>query len=528
MGRTVPRTVRLGSPSPARTVLGSLLLICAASPAHTQPIVTSAGPEDVDVTIYRAPGRSAGTPLDLEWLNGYALISETRRVAIPAGESDIRFEGVAGGILPQSAIVTGFPEGIVERNRDAYLLSAASLIDRSLGRRVHLRRTSTATGAVTEQEAVIRSGADGALVLQTPEGFEALRCTGLRETPVFAEVPAGLSARPTLSVRTRSSRAVTATVTLSYLSSGFDWQANYVANLSADGSHVALFAWVTLASSDETSFRNADTQAVAGRLNRERVEREERAEDALHLRCWPSLRTSDIPLQRPEPGGAGRGRRPMLDSAVPMTSVASEEIVLTGSRIPPPETLGDVKLYRIPEPVTVAANSQKQVAFLEQSNVAVQAVYRQRLDPGEDGSTQRASRVLVTRNRTEEGLGMPLPAGSVQLFAMAGGRPILLGEGALDDRAVGEDVEIVIGEAPGVTSLIEDTAWGDDWQDHVLTVTNDSPAPVRYEAEFDVEEGDRLRPRARLSSRHGRPLWAVTIPANGTATLRYRVIEADD
>ena len=38
------------------------------------------------------------------------------------------------------------PEGTIERNRDAYLLSPATLLDRSLGRRVRLRRTSRATG----------------------------------------------------------------------------------------------------------------------------------------------------------------------------------------------------------------------------------------------------------------------------------------------------------------------------------------------------------------------------------------------
>ena len=63
-------------------------------------------------------------------------------MTLPAGETELRFEGVAGGIVPQSAIVTGLPDGIVERNRDAYLLSPESLLDRSLGRRVHLRRTS--------------------------------------------------------------------------------------------------------------------------------------------------------------------------------------------------------------------------------------------------------------------------------------------------------------------------------------------------------------------------------------------------
>ena len=43
---------------------------------------------------------------------------------------------------------------------------------------------------------MIRTGADGAVVLQTADGFEALRCTGLPETLVYDEVPPGLSAAP--------------------------------------------------------------------------------------------------------------------------------------------------------------------------------------------------------------------------------------------------------------------------------------------------------------------------------------------
>jgi hypothetical protein len=64
--------------------------------------------------------------MELEWLNGYALITETRRISIPAGEGEIRFEGVAGAILPESAIVTGLPEGVIEKNQDAWLLSPAA------------------------------------------------------------------------------------------------------------------------------------------------------------------------------------------------------------------------------------------------------------------------------------------------------------------------------------------------------------------------------------------------------------------
>ena len=506
------------------------LLALVGAPAAAQPIVTSAGPDEVDVTVYRAPNRDLVEAFDLDWLEGYALISETRRISIPAGESEIRFEGVAGGILPQSAIVRGFPEGIVERNRDAYLLSEESLLDRSLGRRVHIRRTSRATGEVRELDAVIRSGADGAVVLQTAEGFEALRCTGLRETIVYDRVPAGLSDRPTLSVRARSSRPVAATVTLSYLSSGFDWQANYVATLSPDGDRVDLFAWLTLASGDETSFRGADTQVVAGRLNREHVDHDEPEESWLELRCWPNGRTSDLPIPDASVSEALQRVPGVAVNAVSAQDIGDfddSSIVVTGMRASM-EELGDVKLYRIPEPVTVAANSQKQVAFLERPDVHVEIVYRQRLYADDDDALDHADRFLVTRNRTQEGLGVPLPAGGVQLFAKTGGRPILIGETAIRDRAVGEDVEIRLGEAPGVIGLIEEEDQGDDWEDHVLTVTNDQSAPVRYEAVFEIDEDETFRPRAELGRRDGRPLWTVTVPAHGTATLRYRLVEHDD
>jgi hypothetical protein len=499
-----------------------------AGEAQAQAVISSPAPESVDVTVYRDPSRSASRAMELEWLGGYALISETRRIDLPAGESEIRFEGVAGGILPQSAIVTGFPEGIVERNRDAYLLSPATLLDRSLGRRVHLRRTSLATGAVREQDAVIRSGAGGAVVLQTAEGIEALRCTGVPETLIYDSIPDGLSARPTLSVRARSRVPVAATVTLSYLATGFDWQANYIGTLSPDGDRLDLFAWLTLANGDETGFANADTQAVAGRLNREQVEPQRREGGPLELRCWPQATTSDIAA----PELVVQARRARMGGTRREDLVAADademSVMVTGSRIPTPEALGDLKLYRIPEPVTVAANSQKQVALLQQPDVEVGLVYRLQLDPDGSRSPEPANLFLVTRNRTAEGLGLPLPAGGFTLFTPRAGRPILIGEGSIDDSAVGEDVEIRIAEATGVMTEVEAVDDGKDWEDFVLTVTNDRPTPVRFEAEFRVDEEVEFRPGRRLARRDGRPLWAVRVPANGTATLRYRVVVRDD
>jgi hypothetical protein len=509
----------------------ALLLALASPPAGAQTVVTSAGPERVAVTIYRNPQRPPSQAPNLGWLNGYALVSEIRTITLPAGEAEVRFEGVAGGILPQSAIVTGFPDGIVERNRDAYLLSPATLLDRSLGRRVAIRRTSHATGAVTETEAVIRSSASGGIVLQTPAGVEALRCTGLPEGLVYDSIPLGLSARPTLSVRTRSAAPVTATVTLSYLAGGFDWQANYVAQLSADGTSVELFAWLTLASSDETSFVNADTQAVAGRVNREEAEVQPREGGPINLQCWPQATTSDIPLDQFRQMARTRG----------FAGGGGEDVVVTGSRIPmqnltsvspvtvisaSQEDLGDLKLYRIPEPVTVAANSQKQVALMTRPDVRIAMVYRQAVYQNADSpATQMAApatMVLTARNRTDDGLGLPLPAGMLVLFGDQAGRPMLLGEGSVRDHAVGEEVEIEFGQAPGIQSRIalvrEETRW---WH-YRLTVTNDRAVPVSYQAILH-RDPEEIRFGQRLGRRGGWPMWAITIPANGSVTLDYRV-----
>jgi hypothetical protein len=508
----------------------ALLLCLMPLPAAAQGMVTSARPDRVAVTVYRDPNRPAAQAPNIQWLNGVALISETRRITVPVGTTDIRFEGVAGGIIPQSAIVTGLPEGFIERNRDAYLLSPNTLLDRSLGRRILLRRTSRATGRVREHEAIVRSGADGAVVLQTEDGFEALRCTGISEAPVYNQVPPGLSARPTLSVRARATREVTATVTLSYLASGFDWQADYVATVGADG-QIALFAWLTLANSDETGFVEASTQAVAGRIRRRDVPRQPSEGGPLRISCWPWATTSDIPLEEFERMEWDRDQDG--EDMVGYDSRAVAGMVAYAPAPPPAppmvaqqavqEELGDLKLYRIPEPVTVAARSQKQVALLQQPVVQVRTVYRQRFYPNASQVRGLASRYFITRNRREEGLGLPLPAGRLMLFDEAAGRQVLVGQAVIRDFAVGEEVEIDFGEVPGIVSV--QTALARDAQgvDYEVVVTNDRPYPIAYELEI-LAQPSQVRSETRLGRRNGMALWSLTVPANGSATLRYRVV----
>ena len=84
-------------------------------------------------------------------------------------------------------------------------------------------------------------------------------------------------------------------------------------------------------------------------------------------------------------------------------------------------------------------------------------------------------------------------------------------------------MEIVIGTATGVSA----TAVRQDTQTRgerviELTVTNDRGTPVRYEAELDEGTGI-VNSSSELIKRNGQPVWKATIPANGSARLRYRV-----
>ena len=197
----------------------------------------------------------------------------------------------------------------------------------------------------------------------------------------------------------------------------------------------------------------------------------------------------------------GRARRGSIAADAPAPDVA-----------PAQEELGDLKLYRIPEPVTVAARSQKQVAFLEQAEVQVAhrlpAAARSRRQPAICGP---ARRLLVTRNRTDEGLGLPLPAGRVQLFAAARrpADPDRRGR-SIDDHAVGEDVEIEVGEAPGVTTAVERPQPDGAGTTIVLTVTNDQsgagPLRGRVRRRHERDRSGRAAParRAATAGRSGR------------------------
>lgn len=508
-----------------RLILFVLMLAAGlAAPARGET-VRSGKIDSVSVTVYRAPSRGKG-PINRNWPQGYALIHEIRTVDLPQGESVVRFEGVAEGLLPETAVLSGMPGEVREKNRDARLLSPGGLVDAYLKRSVTLRRTDRATGKVTQQDAIISAGPTGGVIVQTAQGYEALGCSGLPERMLYKEVPANLSPRPTLSAIIRSDRAQRARVELTYLAEGFDWSANYVADRGGDPGRMDLMAWLTVANGGVTGFPDAQLNVIAGQPHRAPRAFDTRAEiTPLRLQCWPMDITSTHPAW---------GLVPPPAMPEPMMADGAQEIMVTAQRasrayaMPPPpppppapvmavqEDLGDLKFYRVPVRVDILAQAQKQVTLLSQSGVKVETLYAGDFDSS--GASLPMTLRLRVQNRKEDGLGLPLPSGSAAVFEQVGDARLYVGEADIGDKAVGERVDYDIGQSNDVRITWRQIAQSDKRADWSIEVSNARPFPVV--AEITLLPDIMPKPEG-LERRGNNWILRLDVPANGTAAYSF-------
>ena len=522
----------------------ALLLFAAfwAMPAAARDVVDASAPKGLAVTLYRDPNRGEGQAMNRDWPQGFAMISETRQVTLPPGESTIRFEGVAEGMVAVTAIVTGLPGGTIEKNRNADLLSPGALVDGTLGNRVTITRTNPATGKAQSESAVVRTRADGGLVLQTGQGFEAVRCSGLPEKLTFDRVPAGLSAQPVFSVDTRSPAGGTYTVTLTYLAWGFDWQAHYVATVDegsrGDAMRLRLMSWLTLLNDNGQSFPNAELMAVAGRLN---VTSDYRSladpPDAkpLSLVCYPIGHTADgspiesllPPPPPPSPAApmmmegsivvtAQRLERKSMDSAAAITAIQ--------------EDLGDLKLYRVPELVTVSAKGLKQVAFLDKDAVRGRMIYQADCSWWESYDDPRAAQMrFETVNDEKHGLGAALPTGAITFFEPSPRGDLFVGEQQLRDYAQGQDVEVPLGDSAQVFGTCARGSGEPEkgWGPLKASFTNANPHAVTLRLKLGSPLEWHQRGLKGTRVKDGETIYELTIPANGKRELAWDVRQAN-
>jgi hypothetical protein len=218
-----------------------------------------------------AQDRSAQGELSVTiYNNGQALVQDVRQVNLPAGKSRQEFPDVSAQIRSETVTLGGEGFGIVEQNFDYDLLSPSALMEKAVGQTVTLLRTNPATGAETRERATVLA-VNGGVVLRIGERIEVLRDDGLPVRVIFDAIPPGLRARPTLSVTVDAAKAGPRPLSLSYLTPGLGWKADYVALFDEKAGKIDVQGWITLTNSTGTTFSNARALLVAGSVGRARI-----------------------------------------------------------------------------------------------------------------------------------------------------------------------------------------------------------------------------------------------------------------
>ena len=193
-----------------------------------------------------------------------ALVQDRRDIELKGGRQRIEFQDVSAQIRPETVSLTAADISIVEQNFDFDLLTPAKLMEKAVGQEVTIVRVNPATGAETREQAQVLA-TNGGVVLKIGQRIEVLRDDGLPVRVIFDKVPDNL-ARPADAVGHASSARTPGPrqATLSYLTPGLGWKADYVALYNEGDGKIDVQGWVTLTNSSGTTYDNAQTLLVAG------------------------------------------------------------------------------------------------------------------------------------------------------------------------------------------------------------------------------------------------------------------------
>src|SRR5690606_35286126 len=193
----------------------------------------------------------------------------------------------------------------------------------------------------------------------------------------------------------------------------------------------------------------------------------------------------------------------------------------------------DLKLYRVPEPVTVAAKSLKQVAFLDQEGVEGRLLYTARCTPWDAGpEALPAGMLLATVNDKQHGLGMALPMGGVTVFEPTSFGEDLAAQERVRDHAEGQRVNV--GRGPSTQVVAHGGGLGGAGPaapapraEMRLTLSNANRTAARVRIVLGPAGGGQIRGLPNTRVKDGEVIVDVAIPGNGRREITWTAGDAD-
>lgn len=440
-----------------------------------------------------------------------ALIREPIALTLKSGENTVVHSPVPAGIDPDSILLLPQTAGdfqILEQAFETNTPSRDSLLRQFEGGQLKfLVKEPEKPDRIVTAKILVAAGDNSLVSLDDTVRF------GLPGQPLFPEFPLGTHLEPAI-VWTLSSSTSTATksATLAYLTSGLDWSANYALVSRGDSESMDFTAMVAIINNSQRDFDQCDVKLMAGDVAVDQHRRQ------------PHENTRMMAMAA-------------MDSAAPAVQERS---------------FSDLHLYTLTRPVTLKSGEMKQVEFAKSATVTARKIYiydpqadfvpihfggdrLQRLTNEEFGS-RAGKRVDVFRefeNTTENGLGIPLPAGTFRFYETDGADIEFTGERSIGHTAAGETVRLATGSAFDLvgkrerTDLKIDTANKTTTEQIEITLRNRKDSDVTIQVVEHLARGTNweiLKPSMKFNRLDAsRIAFNVPVKAGEKATVTYTV-----
>jgi hypothetical protein len=464
-----------------------LAMSSTAFSAGEQPIVSTAAEQgDVAITIYN---------------DNLGLVRETRMLALAAGRNEVRYMDVASQINPRTVHIISLtnPQGlqVLEQNYEYDLISPEKLMEKFVGRRVRLVFPPSGgdRSAEREMDATLVS-TTGGMVYQIGNEFHVNPPARV----ILPEIPGGLISVPTLvwllNSTGQAQRSATKVET-SYLTGGIGWSADYVGVVSADDAKADLAGWVTIDNTSGASYKDAHLQLVAGDVHR----------------APPAA----MPMMERMDAGGIRAKQQFAE-----------------------ESLFEYHLYTLDRPATLKDHQTKQIALFEAAGVPVKKIFLLsgqtgwfQMKLGAIGTDMKVAVMLELTNSQKNGLGIPLPRGTVRLYKKdSSGGLQFIGEDNIAHTPKDEKITMKMGDAFDVVADRTQTDYRavsagrfDTESEFEIKIRNHKSEPVtvvvREPVPGDWKVLTSTYPWTKADAHTIE--FSVPVAANAESILRYRV-----
>lgn len=406
------------------------------------------------LAVGRASAIESSSNLSVTVYGSFAVVKDTRNMSFDSGVSSLSFSDVATTINPETVMFTPRKDvsvEILEQNYENYLASKEALLKSCVDQVISV---DAGVGASVKTYTGKLYAYSPAIILGTVGGVVVINSADVIQVK---SLPDSMLLKPALVWKVRAAESVRTECEVAYRAGGFSWKADYILTLSEAEDLGSFAGWVTIDNNSGKKYVDTGLKLVAGDVN-----------------------IAQPPQARPPI---------MYAKSMALAADASFE----------EKAFGDYHMYTLPRRVTINEASKKQIEFLPRADTILVDKYLV-LQISAGGYTEadlKAKSTVAFRNSAKDGLGLPLPKGTVRVFKQDTDESLeFVGEDSIQHTPREENLTLGLGTAFDLTAKKTalsraNVANGYDAK-LKLEVNNRGDKPAKIKVEFNNYYADRL------------------------------------